>query len=105
MWASIIKRFGGWIFGAFAGIMMVLLFIRSTKKNAKSEAQSAAKVEIANTRAKDVEAIAVRASNEVKQAAETQVKTVERVNHVQNQVSSSDDDAVLRKLRDEWQRD
>jgi len=97
LWA----RFGKFITGIGAGLLMLASVFYAGRKSGQSKAE----IEAANERAKEREAIAVRQVNEAREAAEQQTKAVKNASEVMADNSIHPDSEIVERLRDEWQRD
>ena len=99
--ASMFARFGKWIAAIVAILGAIAAIFFAGRKSGASKAEANA----ANERANDREAIAVRQVNEAREASEQQVKAVQNAKNVASDNSTSGDDEVAKRLRDEWSRD
>lgn len=101
MMAAIWAKFGKWITGVGAFVVMLASIFYAGRKSGATKAEANA----VNERANDREAIAVRQVNEAREASEQQVKAVQNAKDVASDNSTFDDDEVTKRLRDEWSRD
>ena len=90
----ILKKLTDKLLASLSIVLTVVIGVFAIRSNHKAKNEAKSKVEAAERKVKEVEAVAAK-----------QAEVVKEVRNVENKVAASSDDAVLDELQSDWSRD